>query len=450
MRLTLTGILVPVLLSIVSAQHEVVLRVDAPGCPTAPQLYTFNGFGFTPERALTETAPGHYEASLDVRETAFRYLGGSPADALSVIIGKEDTLTVSAACGKFRQGRAIGSPLNDAYARLKAAFEANQETYSTLQQDIEVIRNARVNAEGRKMMAELDAQKLALLREQEAIDPLLGRIAALNTYTSWYSADTSAFSGPLEHFISTYFDRVDFSDPGYNDLSWTYEATRNFTESLSRVRPTAEFGDVLLAETSRWPAGSRARFLARSGALASLIPLKHPATSALADAVVEEYASVYPGPVATLQRQTASLRSFFIGAPAPLFFGATPEGDTLSLQELQGKYVLLDFWASWCGPCRRENPNVVRVYEKYKEAGFEILGISLDDRRERWLQAIAADGLTWRHVSDLRGWRSEHAQLYGVTSIPQTVLLDPDGHIVARNLRGADLERKLRELLGAK
>ena len=112
--------------------------------------------------------------------------------------------------------------------------------------------------------------------------------------------------------------------------------------------------------------------------------------------------------------------------------------------------MLLDFWASWCGPCRKENPNVVKLYNKYKTKGFEILGISLDQNRERWLQAIQADQLTWKHTSDLKGWSNEVSKLYEISAIPKTFLVDPNGMIIARDLRGAELERKLAEIFTEK
>jgi len=136
-----------------------------------------------------------------------------------------------------------------------------------------------------------------------------------------------------------------------------------------------------------------------------------------------------------------------IGQLAPDVHLTTPEGKELALSALRGKYVLVDFWASWCGPCRQENPNVVRLYQKYKDKGFDIYSISLDDSKEKWLKAIATDGLPWKHVSDLKGWKSAAGMAYGVESIPQTLLLDPKGHIVAKNLRGPELEAKVASLL---
>jgi thiol-disulfide isomerase/thioredoxin len=138
------------------------------------------------------------------------------------------------------------------------------------------------------------------------------------------------------------------------------------------------------------------------------------------------------------------------GAMAPEIKLATPAGPTLALSSLRGKYVLIDFWASWCGPCRRENPNVVKTYATYKDKGFEIFGVSLDQNREAWLKAIEADKLVWKHVSDLQYWNSAGAQAYQVNSIPQTFLVNPEGRIIAKGLRGAALDNYLAKLFESK
>jgi peroxiredoxin len=135
-----------------------------------------------------------------------------------------------------------------------------------------------------------------------------------------------------------------------------------------------------------------------------------------------------------------------IGKEAKDFTLPTPEGKDLSLSSLRGQYVLLDFWASWCSPCRRENPTLVQAYKKYHDKGFEILQVSLDKTRDEWLDAISKDGLTWKHVSDLKYWGSAAAKLYGIESIPANLLLDKDGKIIAQNLRGPALEAKLAEI----
>lgn len=163
----------------------------------------------------------------------------------------------------------------------------------------------------------------------------------------------------------------------------------------------------------------------------------------------KQYNSEFPGKAAA-----EFLRNFNPGPPsvgemAPEIELANREGVKEKLSSLRGKVVLIDFWASWCGPCRMENPVVVNAWKKFEPKGFTVFSVSLDQTKEKWLAAIAKDGLLWEnHVSDLRGWQSAGAAAYSVNSIPATFLLDKEGRIVARNLRGAALEQKLAELLG--
>lgn len=136
-----------------------------------------------------------------------------------------------------------------------------------------------------------------------------------------------------------------------------------------------------------------------------------------------------------------------VGSMAPDFTMTDTDGKPFTLSQLRGKYVLVDFWASWCAPCRGENPNVVAAYNKYKDKNFTILGVSLDDDKQKWLQAIQSDHLTWKHVSDLKGWQNAAVDLYGFDGIPYNVLLDPQGKIIATTLRENDLQAKLAEVL---
>ncbi|MDB5274298.1 MAG: ccmG [Chitinophagaceae bacterium] len=176
---------------------------------------------------------------------------------------------------------------------------------------------------------------------------------------------------------------------------------------------------------------------------------------ALADRIKKEmpdtkYSRLFVGEISrmkTYKDEEATKGKAAVGKPAPNFTLNDRSGKSISLASLKGKYVLIDFWASWCGPCRAESPNMVKLYNKFKSKNFEILGVSLDGSEDAWNGAIEKDGLNWTHVSDLMQWNSPVVALYGIEGIPATVIVDPQGIIVAKNLRGEELDAKLEELL---
>ena len=137
-----------------------------------------------------------------------------------------------------------------------------------------------------------------------------------------------------------------------------------------------------------------------------------------------------------------------VGKPVTHFTQSDTSGKSISTKNFSGKYFLIDFWASWCGPCRKENPALVKAYRKFHPKGFEIISTSLDDERAKWIAAITKDSLTWNHVSDLKGWENAAAQLYAVRSIPDNFLVDKSGTIIAKSLRGEELDAKLEEIFG--
>ncbi len=163
--------------------------------------------------------------------------------------------------------------------------------------------------------------------------------------------------------------------------------------------------------------------------------------------MAKDFETFYTTTLTNLEQPPTQNAGPDIGTMAPNITMNTPEGKQVSLASLKGKYVLLDFWASWCGPCRAENPNVVAAYTKYKDKNFTVFSVSLDDKKENWQKAIQDDGLSWTHVSDLKRWESSAAKLYSIQAIPSNFLIDPSGKIIARDLRGDDLDQKLAELL---
>lgn len=167
-------------------------------------------------------------------------------------------------------------------------------------------------------------------------------------------------------------------------------------------------------------------------------PLFKSLTPALKNTVAGK---AYAAELAVLERSAT-------GQTVQSFTMADTSGKPVEWTVFKGKYVLIDFWASWCGPCRKDNPNLLKTYQAFKSKNFEILGVSLDDKKEPWLKAIRDDKLTWTQLSDLKGWRNELAQAYGIGAIPQNLLISPEGKILARNLHGEALSGKLEQLLG--
>jgi len=151
--------------------------------------------------------------------------------------------------------------------------------------------------------------------------------------------------------------------------------------------------------------------------------------------------------VKAANKKVEDAKGTMVGYKATNFSQTTPDGKKVSLTDFRGKYVLIDFWASWCRPCRMENPNVVAAYNRFKDKGFTVLGVSMDSNKDPWIAAIQQDNLTWTHVSDLKGWGNEVGKIYGVTGIPQNYLIDKEGKIVAKDLRGSALDEKLAEII---
>lgn len=429
------------------------LEAELPNCTGALNLYQFNGLGFDLAEELTAAEADLYTYESEDESPRFYYIGTAPNNVVPIILGGEEgTLKIKGDCRQMRRAALEDEGINQQYADLKSSFDDLNQRTRQLQSKFMQARNGEDEAQLQSVIADfksLDDDKRENIKNARETQPILGRIAAINTFLSYQGQDDGTYGNEINYYVNTFFQHVDFTDQGYNTLPWTYEGTKNFATPLVKVIEGENLYNTLLAIVSKWPEGSQAQFYAMGGAFAALLQAKKGITAQWADLMIERFADSQPSAIAQLRQQVQSAGTFLPGAEAPDLVGQSPDGETIKLSDLRGQYVLIDFWASWCGPCRRENPNVVRVYNEYHERGFEILGVSLDSKADRWKGAIEKDGLSWPHISDLGGWRSIHARAYGVTSIPETILLDPEGKILARGLRGPALEAKLAEVLGA-
>jgi thiol-disulfide isomerase/thioredoxin len=266
-----------------------------------------------------------------------------------------------------------------------------------------------------------------------------------NSYKAEGSPDTKVFLelNELGRLIQM---RVDSFQQVFQALAGTVRMDSLKMDSINKVMEPAYM--KMIAEHQKKVAEVVGKNTSSLAALVGIQQLTPDDYMDLYKKVYQDLAAKYPGSkyLAALKKNVDSYSKLMIGSEAPDFTFKTPEGKPLALSSLRGKIVLVDFWASWCGPCRKENPNVIRVYEKYHKKGFEILGVSLDDNEDKWKDAIKKDGLPWNHVSDLKGWGSEAVKLYGIDAIPFTVLLDKEGKILDKGLRGPKLESRLEGL----
>ncbi|MFK7934439.1 MAG: redoxin domain-containing protein [Saprospiraceae bacterium] len=417
---------------------------------TAVKLFEFDGISFS-EVALAERVKDlTYVFKLPLtKEPRFYYLGQTAADIRPLILGTEKEVVFKASCNDFRGAKVSSSKMNEEYEVLKAEMNKLKGQNNQLSRQYQIA--AQRGGDVEKMKAEMlavDQQMTALMDDLKKTNPYFANVIALNTYLS-FANHQGTYKGELDYFVNEYFQFADWERKDYNYLPWVYESLKSYATTISQINLPNELHQQYLQQViDKTPAASRTRKLAYGGVMAALQPLSHGNYPYFAKQFIKEYTGVDDEAVSAIQSELDRVAAFTVGGTPPDFTQQSPEGENVNLKDFRGKVTLIDFWASWCGPCRKENPNVVRVYEKYKDKGFEILGVSLDKTKDRWVKAIAQDQLTWPQVSDLRGWKNEVARTYGVTSIPQTVLLDQDGKIIARNLRGPTLEAKLAEIFG--
>lgn len=415
-------------------------------------MYTFEGIYFKKiQKAKVNGDTLEFTVPFS-KEPKFYYVGTSEKNKKSVFLGQEEKVVMKGECNRLISAATEGSDINGRYASLtKATQSLKGEMNGAIRRYQQLLRkNPQEAAKAAKKIAEIDKRRIALLDSLKRTEPKMGTILNLESFVS-FATDQKGYQNEILHYAEQYFKQVDLADPFYNEVPQVFESFRTYAQTLASTNmPIDDMKKFIDAWLTKIPEGAKVNRYALGGTVLGLQARNHPAFVDFGLRFVELYKADNSPVVNNLAKQLDAASRLNPGKVAPDFTQNTPEGDSLTLSSLKGKVVLVDFWASWCGPCRRENPNVVKLYNKYKAQGFDILGVSLDRKKEPWLKAIDKDGLPWHHVSDLRGWSNAAAQMYGVRSIPHTVLLDREGRIIARNLKGPQLEYKIDQLLNPK
>ena len=436
----------------VNAQVDSVsLECSFPNVGKTLHLYSFNGFYLEKVATASAQEEGTFSLKVPSSDPRFYHLGADQKNTKLVILGPEKTVKIQGKGKILRSAQFMGSKLNKQYLQLRGVL--SKHMVSANRKGQEYVRAYRAKEEDKMndivaSLKEMDQEKMALLDSLREEDEFLYTIAGLNTLLS-YQNNKGAYRNEVEYFGNESFRFVDLTNANLTGNAELYDAYRSYAQALSSIRvPDQIHLAFMQSKLKPLEAKPEVYQMALGGILGALERANHPNYVPLAQAFLDKYENLNPTIVKLVHDRMTVIKGVSIGGEAPNFSQKTPDGTDFGISDLRGKVVLIDFWASWCGPCRKENPNVVNVYNKYKDKGFEIIGVSLDNNKDRWLKAIKDDGLTWHHVSDLRGWSNAVAKMYGVKSIPKTFLIDQEGKVLAKNLRGPALQQKLEELLG--
>lgn len=439
------------------AQKEVLISGKLPVCAAdSLRVFVLDGVSLRQVAVMPVQTQGEdkvFSIKISKVPLGFYFIGlGQRNNTLPLILGQEDQIYLEGNCEDFAKARVGNSPMHVKLQQANQQLDGWQKEMNRLIQEYRVaIRAKRDVSPIIAKMGQIDKLKTGLVVGLQESDPFIAKVIALRIYLS-YQTDGKGFASEAEYFASQYFQFVDFTDPAYNRIPQFHDAFKSYANNIAQVGlPTS----VVLAYAEKQlefiPQPSSAHKAALLGLAAGFQAREEDGFAVYAAKYLEYYPQDNPAIAQQLGKTLKAIKknNRLMGGIAPELRLPTPEGDTLSLEDYRGKYLLIDFWASWCGPCRQENPNVRRMYAAYKDKGFEILGVSLDRSEANWIKAIEQDKLPWKHVSDLKQWKSIAAKTYGVHSIPYTVLIDPEGKIIDKRLRGSGLEKELERLLGS-
>ena len=445
--------------SVSAQQNMVTLRCKLDNCSVMDSvtLYTPMGLFHKKIKALRPSVNGEFVFQIPRSKTPQYYTLGMNMDMTKlkyILLGTEKEVLLTGPCHDPLQTKITKSPVNDALVDTQKKLNDTKIEMGKILNDYNRdYNNEPLRLAIEKQMFEVDKKKLALLDSVKKANPIAACALALDTYTSFQNAPNKmSFKGEIDYFATKYFQYVNWSDAEMNDMPPIFDAFRNYALVLLmpelKLKET-EIKNYFNLALDAIPQKMQAYKFGLTGIVSVLLEKQHPLIADYGDRYLTNYPQDDPQTRQNVQQFVNYMRTNMTDIPAPEIAQTDTTGVVRKLSDLKGKVVLIDFWASWCGPCRKENPTVVAAYKKYRDKGFEVFSVSLDQDRTRWISAIEQDGLIWsNHVSDLKYWQNEAAGKYGVSSIPRTVLVDRNGIITNHNLRGPALESKLKEIFG--